>query len=58
MGILKSESFHSKYGFKTACRSKRIIKYEGITSNCPKDLLAELKRVPENKKFILVYESE
>jgi len=58
MGILKSESYHSKYGFKTACRSNRSIKYEGILADCPKDLLDKLKGVPENKKYILVYERE
>lgn len=53
--VVYSETFHSKYGFKTACRINKLIQYEGIYIDCPETLLEVVETTPEKRKFIMVY---
>lgn len=51
----KSIQFHSSYGFKTACRNRYNILYEGKLSQTPLELLEELKTTPTKRKYIIIY---
>lgn len=55
MPKLQSKGFFSKYPFKNQNRKGWDISYEGLISECPKELLDQVELDNPDYKFVIIY---